>query len=520
MGIKSNNMKKIKQALISVSDKKNLNDILKILKEYKIKLISSGGTYKKIKNLGYECLEISKFTNSPEILDGRVKTLHPKIHAGILSKRNNKIHNKEMKINNFQNIDLVIVNFYPFEETLKNTKNHNKIIENIDIGGPAMVRAAAKNYNDVVVITSINQYKDLISELKKNNGGTNIDFRQKLSENAFSETAYYDSIISNYFNDKSKNIFPNKKLFYGKLVEKLRYGENPHQKASIYSIKDSLKIQQLHGKNLSYNNYNDIFSALSISKTLPKNLGTVIVKHANPCGVSINQDHFESYKLALACDPISAFGGIVSCNFKIKKKLAFELNKIFLEVVIGNGFENSALKILKKKKNLRIIDASKLNLKNYNNIISFFGSFLLQTPDNKNFSNKDFKIVSKKKPNQKTFKNLIFALNVCRNVKSNAIVLTKNNSTIGIGSGQPSRLDSCKIAIKKMNKFQIIKSEDEIVAASDAFFPFVDGLETLVQAGVSAVIQPSGSIKDKEIIKFADKTGIILVFSKTRHFKH
>ena len=520
MGIKSNSMKKIKRALISVSNKTNLNDILKVLKKYKIKLISSGGTYKKIKNLGYECLEISKFTNSPEMLSGRLKTLHPKIHAGILSKRNNKIHNKEMKMNNFEEIDLVIVNFYPFEEAIKNIKNQKKIIENIDIGGPTMARAAAKNYNDVAVITNIDQYKSLISELNKNNGKTNINFRQKLSEKAFSETAYYDSVITNYFNSKTNNIFPEKKLFYGKLVDNLRYGENPHQKSSLYSTKDGLKIEQLHGKNLSYNNYNDIFSALSISKTLPKNIGTVIVKHANPCGVSIHNDNFKSYKLALACDPISAFGGIVSCNFKIKKKLAIELNKIFLEVIIANGFENSALKILKKKKNLRIIDASKLNLENHNNIISFCDSFLLQTPDNKKISKNNFTIVSEKKPNLETFNNLVFAFNVCRNVKSNGIVLTKNNSTIGIGSGQPSRLDSCRIAIKKMNKFQNIKDNDQIIAASDAFFPFVDGIEELIQAGVSAIIQPCGSIRDKEIISFANKTGTILVFSKTRHFKH
>jgi len=513
-------MKKIKRALISVSDKKNLKNILKLLKKYNIKIISSGGTFKKIKKMGYECIEISKFTNSPEILEGRVKTLHPKIHAGILNKRDNKIHRKEMKNNNFHEIDLVIVNFYPFEKTIKNTSKLNKIIENIDIGGPTMVRAAAKNYNDVVVITNINQYEDLISELKKNNGKTNIKFRQKLSEEAFTETAFYDAVISNYFNIKHKNIFPKKKIFYGKLVGNLRYGENPHQKAAIYKTKENLRIDQLNGKNLSYNNYNDIFSALSISKTLPKNLGIVIVKHTNPCGVSINKDHVKSYKLALACDPISAFGGVISCNFKINKKLAIELHKIFSEVIIGNGFENSALKILKKKKNLRIIDASKINLENNNNIFSNFSSFLLQDPDNKIFSNKNFKIVSKKKPNQKTLKNLIFAFNICRNVKSNAIVLTKDNSTIGIGSGQPSRLDSCKIAIEKMNKFQKIKSEDEIIAASDAFFPFVDGIEKLVQAGVSAVIQPSGSINDKKIISFANQTNTILVFSKTRHFKH
>ena len=252
---------------------------------------------------------------------------------------------------------------------------------------------------------------------------------------------------------------------------------------------------------------------------MPTNTGTAIVKHANPCGVSIHKNKVESYRLALKCDPISAFGGIVSCNFKIDKKTALELNKIFLEVVIGNGFESNALNILKKKKNLRIIDASNLEVKNIENITSNFNSMLLQSSDTKKFSTKDFKVVSKLKPNSKTLKNLIFAFNICRFVKSNAIVLAKDNTTIGIGSGQPSRLDSCKIAINKMRKFQN-NNDDKIIAASDAFFPFIDGIETLVQAGVSAVIQPSGSIRDKEIIKFANQTGTILVFSKTRHFKH
>jgi len=327
-------------------------------------------------------------------------------------------------------------------------------------------------------------------------------------------------LIANYFNKKSKNLFPQKKIIFGNLIEKLRYGENPHQEAAIYSKSNKLNIKQLHGKQLSYNNYNDIFSALIISKSLPKNTGTVIVKHANPCGVSINKNSFKSYKLALDCDPISAFGGIVSCNFKINKKLAIELNKLFLEVVIGNGIENEALKVLKKKKNLRVIDASHLKLNDLQNVVSNFGSMLLQSSDTNTFSPKDFKVVSKKKPNFKTLKNLIFAFNICRFVKSNAIVLIKKDSTVGIGSGQPSRLDSCKIAINKMRQFQTKNDSDEIFAASDAFFPFVDGIEKLVQAGVTAVIQPSGSIRDKEIIKFANQTGTILVFSKTRHFKH
>jgi len=513
-------MKKIKKALISVSDKKNLYLLLKNISKFKIQLISSGGTFKEIKKLGFKCLEVSKYTGFPEILDGRVKTLHPKIHAGILSKRNHKSHLKDLKNNNFEEIDLVVVSFYPFEKTLESTNNHNKIIENIDVGGPTMVRAAAKNYNDVTVITKSEQYNKLIEELNNNNGSTSIEFRQKMSEEAFTETAYYDALISNYFNNKSKNLFPKKKIIFGNLIEKLRYGENPHQEAAIYSKLNKLNIKQLHGKQLSYNNYNDIFSALTISKSLPKNTGTVIVKHSNPCGVSINKNVVKSYKLALACDPTSAFGGIVSCNFKINKKLAIELNKLFLEVVIGNRIESKALKVLKQKKNLRVIDANDLKLSDLQNVASNFDSMLLQFSDTRTFSSKNFKVVSKKKPNFKTLKNLIFAFNVCRFVKSNAIVLVKKDSTVGIGSGQPSRLDSCKIAINKMRQFQTKNDDDEIIAASDAFFPFVDGIEILVQAGVTAVIQPSGSIRDKEIIKFANQTGIILVFSKTRHFRH
>ena len=511
-------MKKIKRALISVSDKKSLKDLLKILTKYKIELISSGGTYKEIKKLKFKCLEVSEYTGSPEILGGRVKTLHPKIHAGILSKRNNKSHEKELKNNDFHEIDLVIVNFYPFEKTLEETNNHKKIIENIDVGGPTIVRAAAKNYNDVTVITSSNQYAELIDEINLHRGSTSLAFREKMSLEAFSETAYYDAVISNYFNKIKNNNFPKKKIIYGNLIEKLRYGENPHQQAAVYSKTHNLNLEQIHGKQLSYNNYNDIFSALTISKSLPTNSGTVIVKHANPCGVSIHKDNLKSYKLALACDPVSAFGGIVACNFKINKALAIELNNIFLEVVIANGFDASAIKLLKKKKNLRLVDATDFKIKDLVRFNSANEAFLAQSDDVKNFNIKDFKVVSKKKPNKSQLKNLIFAFNVCRYVKSNAIVLASQDTTVGIGSGQPSRLDSCQIAIDKMHKFE--NFNEEVVAASDAFFPFVDGIEKLVQAGISAVIQPSGSIRDKEIIKFANQTNTILVFSKTRHFRH
>tara|TARA_B100001173_G_scaffold253648_1_gene225117 strand:- start:384 stop:1919 length:1536 start_codon:yes stop_codon:yes gene_type:complete len=511
-------MKKIKSALISVSDKSNLKPLLQILIKNNIKLISSGGTYKKIRKLKFKCLEVSDFTGFNEILGGRVKTLHPKIHAGILNKRNNKSHLKDLKINNFENIDLVIVNFYPFEQTLRKTNNHDKIIENIDVGGPTMVRAAAKNYNDVTIITSSDQYTDLIHQLKINNGSTTLEFRKKMSQQAFAETAYYDSIIANYFNKISNDYFPKKKIIYGNLIEKLRYGENPHQNSALYSKSTEIKINKIHGKQLSYNNYNDIFSSLTISKSLPKNRGVVIVKHANPCGVSILKNKIDSYKCALACDPISAFGGIVSCNFKVTKNLALELNKIFLEVIVANGFDKNALKILKQKKNLRLIDASNFSSNEILKFNSIANSLLVQSEDNQIFSKKNFKIVSKKKPSKSQFNNLIFALNVCRYVKSNAIVLATNQSTVGIGSGQPSRLDSCKIAIDKMNKF--VETKNEIVAASDAFFPFVDGIEKLIQSGVTAVIQPSGSINDKEIIKFANATDTVLIFSKTRHFRH
>ena len=471
-------MKKIRTALISVTDKSNLKSILQILRKNNVKIISSGGTFQEIQKLKFKCTEVSKFTGMNEMLDGRVKTLHPKIHAGILNKRGNKKHADDLKNNKFENIDLIIVNFYPFEKTLKKTKNHEKIIENIDIGGPSLVRSAAKNYKDVTVITSTNYYSELINELKTNKGNTSLKFREKMSRIAFSETSYYDSVISDYLNNKSKIIFPEKKVIYGNLIERLRYGENPHQEGAIYSQKNDFKIKKIHGKQLSYNNYSDLLSALTISKTFPNNTGTVIVKHSNPCGASINKNNLESFKSALACDPLSAFGGIVSCNFKIKKNVAFELNKIFLEVIVANGFDKDALKILKTKKNLRLVDASNYSLSEISKFSSHNDLVLFQSEDNKIFSKKDLVVVSKKKPSKYQFENLLFAFNICRYVKSNGIVLVCDKSTIGIGSGQPSRLDSCKIAVEKMEKFS--KTKNDIVAASDAFFPFVDGIEELI----------------------------------------
>ena len=511
---------KIKSALISVTDKTNLREILVLLKKFKIDIVSSGGTYKRIKQLGYSSTEVSKYTNFPEMLDGRVKTLHPKIHAGILNKRNNKLHKKQMNNHGYKNIDLVIVNFYEFEKILKGKQKIDDVIENIDIGGPSMVRGAAKNFKNVTVISSIHNYKDLVLELSKNVGFTTLDFRKRMAEFAFSETAFYDAIISNYFKNLSKNKFPNKKIIFGKKLEDLRYGENPHQKGALYSTVNNSNVKQFSGKKLSYNNYNDLFSAIDISKSFPKNKGTVIVKHGNPCGVSITTNKINSYKYALKCDPVSAFGGIVSCNFKINKLLAVELSKNFLEIVVGKGFEKAAINILKRKKNLRIIDSSNLNKNDNESIISNFSSLLIQTTDNKIIQKRDVKVVSKKKPNKSMMNNLIFAFNVCKYVKSNAIVLTRDFCTVGIGSGQSSRLDSCNIAIEKMNRFKLFDEYSDICAASDAFFPFVDGIEKLALSGVKAIIQPSGSVRDREIINFADKLGLVLVFSNTRHFKH
>ncbi len=511
-------MRKIKSALISLSDKSNLKPLLQELKRHNIKIISSGGTFKTIRKLKYKCSNISNFTGFKEILGGRVKTLHPKIHAGILNKRNNKSHSSDIRKNNFEHIDLVVVNFYPFEKMIEQTKNHSKIIENIDVGGPTMARAAAKNYEDVTVITSVDHYSELINELKKYRGSTSLKFREKMSRLAFDETAYYDAVISNYFNKFNNINFPKRKILYTNFIENLRYGENPHQMGAFYSQNIKNKLEQIHGKALSYNNYSDIFAALTISKSLPKNTGTVIVKHGNPCGVSALKNSLDSYKSALSSDPISAFGGIVSCNYKINEKLALMLNKIFLEVVIAKGFNKKAIKILKLKKNLRLIDSSKISFNEVWKFNSVDNFTLIQSEDRKIFSKKDFKIVSKKKPNRSQLDNLIFAFNVCRYTKSNAVVLASNKSTIGIGSGQPSRLDSCEIAVDKMNKFS--KTRNEIVAASDAFFPFVDGIEKLVQSGANAIVQPAGSIRDKEIIKFANETNTILVFSKTRHFRH
>ena len=513
---------KIENALISVSDKENLTLLLKVLKKFNIKIISSGGTYASIKKLGYECTELSKYTGFKEMLDGRVKTLHPKIHAGILHDRLNKKHQSEMNKQNFPAIDLIVVNFYPFQKIVTSTTSAKNIIENIDIGGPTMVRAAAKNFNNVSIITNKNDYKHLIDEIEKNKGSTTLKFRELMSSKAFGLTAYYDAMIANWFNEKLKIEFPERKTIFGRKLHELRYGENPHQKSSIY-VSDyndkQLGFTQLHGKELSYNNYNDMFASLEILNSLKKKPGTVIIKHANPCGVSEHKNPLESFKNAFTSDPISAFGGVIACNFKITKKIALEINKNFLEVILAKGFKKDALILLKRKKNLRIIDITSFKLKKLSSLKTFDGSFLLQSKDKVIFEKKKLKFVTKLKPSKNELAEIEFAFNVCKYVKSNAIVLCSNFSTIGIGAGQPSRLDSCKIATQKAKQFKPSKIKNS-VAASDAFVPFADGIKTLIKAGVKTIIQPGGSIRDQEVINAADKAKVKMIFTGIRHFNH
>ena len=510
------NIKKIKRAIISVSDKSNLKLILPVLKKFKIEIISSGGSYKKIKNMNYNCIEVSNYTGFSEMLNGRVKTLHPKIHAGILNIRSNATHRSELKKKNIPEIDLVIVDLYPFEEQLK--EKSKNLIEYIDIGGPTLIRAAAKNFNDVAVISNNDDYSNLVKELKTNKGATSIKFRKFMSAKAFSLTAYYDSVVSHWLNNQLNIKFPKKETVHGKLIEKLRYGENPHQEGSLYGTNDNQDIEKIHGKKLSYNNYNDIYSALSILNTFKKKEGAVIIKHANPCGVSVEKNQIKSFENAIMCDPISAFGGVVAINSIIKKKLALVLNKTFFEVIISRGFEKNALKILKKRKNIRLINCSKFNLTNEKHYLFLGNVFLSQDSDNMLFNNK-LKIVTRKKPSRNQLSSLKFAFNICKFVKSNAIVLVNGKSTIGIGAGQPSRLDSCKIASKKALQFVPDKITNA-VAASDAFFPFPDGIEELAEVGVEAIIQPGGSVNDKKNIEAANKAGLVMAFTGIRHFNH
>lgn len=523
----------IRRALVSVSDKTGLVDLGKKLDALGVEILSTGGSAKMMREAGIAVKDVSAHTGFPEMMDGRVKTLHPKIHGGLLAVRDNPDHKKAMDEHGIGGIDLVVVNLYPFEETVKKGAGFDETIENIDIGGPAMIRSAAKNHRFVTVIVDAGDYDALFAELDDNKGATSGPFRKAMAAKAFARTGAYDAAISGWFGKETDTLFPPYLTSAGRLGGELRYGENPHQKAAFY-ISDLdprpgiIAANLLQGKALSYNNLNDSDAAYELISEFNEGTPAVaIIKHANPCGVAIGATLAEAYEKALACDPVSAFGGIIALNGTLDKETAEKIVEIFTEVVIAPEISAEAREIFKKKKNLRLLEvggladpaASGLTLK------SLAGGYLVQNRDAGRITKEDVKVVTKRAPNDQELLDLLFAFRVCKHVKSNTIVYAKDGATVGIGAGQMSRVDSARIAAtKSLDAAKAAGLKDAgskgSVAASDAFFPFADGLEALVAAGASAVIQPGGSMRDNEVIEAADKAGIAMVFTGMRHFRH
>ena len=504
-----------KRALISVSDKTNIVEFAKGLEKHGFEVISTGGTFTHLKNNGVSCISIEDVTHFPEILEGRVKTLHPKIHGGLLSKRGNELHNKHVAENNIEYIDLVCVNLYPFEATVKKEGvSEEEIIENIDIGGPSMLRSAAKNFNDVAVVTDINDYAKILEELEK--GGISYETRRALAIKVFNTTASYDAAIANYFNKKD-NLVPEKLTLSYKLQDSLRYGENPHQKAYHYvqDNNESYALQnavQLHGKEMSYNNIQDASAALDILSEFDETT-CVAVKHMNPCGVATGNSVFEAYSRAYEADPVSIFGGIVAVNGKVDKETAEKMHSIFLEIILATDYDEEALEILTKKKNLRIYKLSEKNNNHEQQIKSVRGGILVQDFNEKLAD--EYESVTEKKVDETQQKDIEFGLKVVKHVKSNAIVVVKNGQTLGIGAGQMNRVGSCKIALEQAGE----KARGAVLA-SDAFFPMRDSADFAADYGIAAIVQPGGSIRDQESIDACNEKGVAMVFSKIRHFKH
>ena len=495
-------------ALISVYDKSNLKKICSILKKYNIGIISTGGTATKIKSLGFKCEEISNVTKFKEILDGRVKTLHPKIHASLLFKRNNTNHEKIFKSLNFPRIDFIIVNLYPFS-TMSHKVVSSKKIEMIDIGGPSMIRSASKNFNSVTTICDRKYYKSFINELEKNNGETTLSFRKQMAKNNFKLTSDYDLSIFKWFDEK------NRKKARDSI--KIKYGENPNQKAYfVKSSKSNIIDSQINGKNISYNNILDISEGLNcVSEFIEPTC--VILKHNNPSGVASSNNIQTAYVKALASDPVSAFGGTIILNRNIDENLAKIINHSFFEVLVAPKFSKKSLEVLKLKKNLIIINSANLKLTKHLNLRSVNSGTLFQETNTFKINKNSIRIVTKKRSSKKIIDDLLFAFKVAKHVKSNAIILAKNKQTLGIGAGQMSRIDSIRIAILKYKDFF---KDQSFVCASDAFFPFTDSIKTLKKYKCKAIIQPGGSKNDNKIIEYSDKNGISLYFSNTRVFKH
>ena len=503
--------KKINSALISVYHKDNLNKIIQVLDEFNVKIYSTGGTYAYIKNLGIDAVSVESITNYPSILGGRVKTLHPKIFGGILSRRNCEEDNVHLQEYDIPEIDLVIVDLYPFEETMASAKNENEIIEKIDIGGISLIRAAAKNFNDVLVVPSSKYYKDFIDILKEKNGRSELSDRRNFAANAFNISSHYDTAIFNYFNKENTKAF--KQSFSES--NSLRYGENPHQEGLFFGELNKV-FDQLHGKAISYNNLVDLDAAINLIKEFSEPT-FAILKHTNACGLASRPKLIDAWKDALAGDPVSAFGGVLVTNSIIDRDTALEINKLFFEVIIAPAYEKNALDILKQKKNRIILQKKSYDFSD-KQFKSLLNGVIEQQKDRKKETVENMNFATETSPTENEKSDLIFANIIVKHSKSNAIVLVKNKQLLGSGVGQTSRVDALKQSVAKANEFGFDLSG--AVLASDAFFPFADSVEIAHKAGITAVIQPGGSIRDKDSIDYCNKNNVSMVFTGTRHFKH
>ncbi|MEL0002534.1 MAG: bifunctional phosphoribosylaminoimidazolecarboxamide formyltransferase/IMP cyclohydrolase [Rhodospirillales bacterium] len=525
---------KISRALISVSDKTGIVEFGKFLAASGVEVISTGGTRKALVEAGVPAIEVAEITGFPEILDGRVKTLHPKVHGGLLAVRGLKDHKAALENHGLPEIDLLVVNLYPFESTVAAGADADTCIENIDIGGPAMIRAAAKNHGYVTVVTHPDQLLAIQAEMEANAGSTTLLLRRRLAGEAYARTAAYDARIANWFAVEREETLPATLPIAGTEGQSLRYGENPHQQAAFYRMPDArgnvrpgvATAEQLQGKELSYNNLNDTDAAFELAAEFDEP-AVAIIKHANPCGVATAPTLEEAWMRALECDPVSAFGGVIAVNRSLDAATAEQIGKLFVEVVIAPEVSEEAKSVLASKKNLRLLktgampDPASIGLAFKN----LSGGLLAQTRDNGRIEVKDLKVVTKRAPTEQEMKDLLFAFRVGKHVKSNAIVYVKNGATVGVGAGQMSRVDSARIAARKaIDAAQAAGIAEALtkgsVVASDAFFPFADGLMAAVEAGATAVIQPGGSIRDDEVIAAADEAGLAMVFTGMRHFRH
>jgi len=518
-------MRNIKRALISVSDKTGIVEFAKALKKYGVTIISTGGTSKALKEAGIDCMDISDVTGFPEMLDGRVKTLHPKIHGGLLALREKKEHMDVIKQHNIEMIDMVVVNLYPFEKTVaKPDVTIEEAIENIDIGGPSMIRSASKNYESVCVIVNPAFYGEVLSDMETNAGAVSTELKTKMMIEAFKHTYEYDMNIYNFFSKKIQTgILPEMFNLSMKKTQELRYGENPHQKAAFYTnpkaVEPSISnAKQLHGKELSYNNIMDADAAVEIIKEFVEPAVTII-KHANPCGTAAAKDLDTAFVAAYEADPVSAFGGIIAVNRKITAKIADFLTGKFVELVAAPEYDAAALEILKKKKDIRLLEIKGLGQEHKKNnefaVRKVTGGVLVQDRDLRVLLESDLKVVTKVKPSKAELEDMLFGWKVVKHVKSNAILIVKNGVTLGVGAGQMNRVGSVKIAAEQAGE----KAKGAVLC-SDAFFPKADGIEAAKNAGVTAIIQTGGSVRDQEVIDAADRLGLAMVFTGVRHFKH